>query len=175
MCIRDSSTDWLDTYLRPAFKAAFSHLALMAKRRLFKDHRVFQLYGVDFILDKDLNLWLLEVNGIPAMEATNDQKTRFLTTLLRDQMEVIFAQIRSRSTRVQQFIGGLTEELLKQGDSMELSEIDLGNKREEFAKLVGNRIDEPFKISENNTFSKVLDENFQGKDAYLAIDESCWK
>eukprot|EP01016_Furgasonia_blochmanni_P007452 TRINITY_DN12991_c0_g2_i2.p1 TRINITY_DN12991_c0_g2~~TRINITY_DN12991_c0_g2_i2.p1 ORF type:complete len:147 (-),score=52.81 TRINITY_DN12991_c0_g2_i2:251-691(-) len=131
-------------------------------------------YGVDFILDTDLNLWLLEVNGIPAMEGTSEMKVRFLTTLLHDQLNIMFSQIRSRHKRVNTFLDELVEDLMEQEDANDFSSIDLFAKKEEFRNLIRNHIDPEFEIAEDNTFTKVLDENFEGGKAYPKIHESCW-
>ena len=56
---------WLDTYLRPTFSKAFIHLARAARETMVKDSRFFQFLGVDFLMDEDLKVWLIEVNSIP--------------------------------------------------------------------------------------------------------------
>jgi len=43
--------NWLDNTLRPQFKKAFIHLSMLAKPNLFAKPNVFELYGLDFMLD----------------------------------------------------------------------------------------------------------------------------
>ena len=69
-----SDPNWLENYLRPSFKKAFIHLVRMARDGFYKDPRVYQLWGIDFLMDTDLNVWLIECNAIPAISATNPEK-----------------------------------------------------------------------------------------------------
>ena len=70
-------TTWLDTYLRPAFKRAFTHLVMMSKDLYLKESNVFELFGLDFMLDDDLNLWFIECNASPVFQGTCPAKEIF--------------------------------------------------------------------------------------------------
>ena len=39
----------------------------MSKDYLLKDSRVYEIFGLDFVLDKNLTLWFLECNASPVM------------------------------------------------------------------------------------------------------------
>jgi len=43
------------------------HLVRMSSEYLLNHPGVFELFGVDFILDDEFNLWYLEINRSPAM------------------------------------------------------------------------------------------------------------
>ena len=68
---------WLDEYLRPAFKKAFVHVVNTAKQAFMKDSRFFEIFGLDFMLDSDLNLWFIESNASPVFEGTSKTKEIF--------------------------------------------------------------------------------------------------
>lgn len=57
--------DWLNNSLRPMFKKAFIHLAMLAKPNLYKKPNIYELFGLDFMLDENLNLWFIECNPSP--------------------------------------------------------------------------------------------------------------
>jgi len=46
---------------------AFIHVIQMSKSKFFQDSRVFELFGLDFILDSELNLWFIECNASPVL------------------------------------------------------------------------------------------------------------
>ena len=58
--------NWLDNYLRPQFKKAMIHLVRMASPAFLENSSLFELYGADYMLDADLNLWFVEANSGPA-------------------------------------------------------------------------------------------------------------
>jgi len=49
-----------------------------------KDSRVFEVFGLDFVMDDKLNLWFIESNASPVFQGTSPAKLLFQTTLLRD-------------------------------------------------------------------------------------------
>jgi len=38
-----------------------------AKEKIFHRKKSFELYGFDFLVDTDFNVWILEINQSPAM------------------------------------------------------------------------------------------------------------
>jgi hypothetical protein len=48
---RVTDKNWLDNTLKPMFKKAFIHLAMLAKPNLLPKPNVYELYGLDFMLD----------------------------------------------------------------------------------------------------------------------------
>jgi len=96
--------DWLNNYLRPKFKQAFSHIVRMAEKHLFKHSGVFELYGMDFIMDETLNLWFIETNESPDLIATNPDNNGFMRKILIDLVEIQYSYLRSRMRRILKFI-----------------------------------------------------------------------
>ena len=64
--------------MKPQFKEAFIHTVRMSQYSLMRIPNVFEMFGLDFLLDEDLNLWFIECNASPQMVGTNDYKTEFL-------------------------------------------------------------------------------------------------
>jgi len=59
------SMDWLDSYLRYHFKKAFVHIGRMIEPYVLKSSSVFEFFGIDFMIDDNLNLWFIECNASP--------------------------------------------------------------------------------------------------------------
>ena len=82
---------WLDQYVRPLMKKNMYHLAKMHEHHLLKHPGVFELYGLDFMFDTDLHLWLLEINRSPAMQATSEAKGQLQGTMIKDILDIQYA------------------------------------------------------------------------------------
>jgi Tubulin-tyrosine ligase family. len=119
------------------------------------------MFGLDFILDDDLNLWFIECNASPQLIGTNEEKTIFLTTMLRDLFEIQYAYLRSRMARVQKFMAKF------QADAISGKEMDIDAYRKEFSKINSNYLEPNFPISPNNSFTLIMDKNLKGTDAYF--------
>jgi hypothetical protein len=39
----------------------------MSKNGFFKDSRGYEMFGLDFVLDENLNLWFIECNASPVL------------------------------------------------------------------------------------------------------------
>lgn len=82
------SADWLDSYLRPEMKKRMLHIVRMSKNELLPHPGVFELYGVDFLLDEDLNLWFLEVITSPSMMATSLSREETKKDLIKSLLDI---------------------------------------------------------------------------------------
>ena len=49
----------------------------------------FQLFGYDFMIDQDLNCWLIEVNSSPSMGIDNPVLHRMVSAVQRDMVKVV--------------------------------------------------------------------------------------
>ncbi|OMJ94729.1 hypothetical protein SteCoe_2072 [Stentor coeruleus] len=83
--------NWLNDYVRPLMKKKMYHLVQMHIPNLIKHPGVFEMYGLDYIFDDDLNLWLLEVNRSPAMQATTEEKGKLQGTMIKDILDIEYA------------------------------------------------------------------------------------
>jgi len=96
--------NWLENYLRPELKKAMVHIIRMSQFGFQKISSVYELYGVDFILDENLNLWFIEANSRPAIEGITAFSKELFTQLYWDQYEIVFAVLRSRMKRVYEYV-----------------------------------------------------------------------
>jgi hypothetical protein len=55
------NVNWLENYLEPKIKERLLHLARMSYDKFLRHPSVFGLFGVDFMLDSDLNLYFIEL------------------------------------------------------------------------------------------------------------------
>lgn len=153
--------NWLDNYLRPQFRQAFVHIVRMTAGSFWKQSNVFEMFGLDFMLDDNLNLWFIECNSSPQLIGTNDYKTKFLVTMLRDLFEIQYAYYRSRMQRLLGVIKQMQQESEKDGN------IDYGYWRQEYARASSNRLEPEFTIRKANSFVKIIDKNELGPKAYF--------
>lgn len=170
---RIDSLDWIDTYLRPSFAHAMQHLIRMTKHVYSKRPNVWELFGVDFMLDQDLNLWFIECNTGPVLKATNREKGQIMKTMLKDMFEIVNAQLRSRLKRVIGFVNDLTREgALKLSNSGTVELPNLAQKRERFRELLVNKVEKEFAVSPNNSWMKIVDESLAGPGRYNGMFSS---
>jgi len=164
-----NDTNWLDNYLRPTFKKAFIHLVRMAEYGMLKASNVFDLYGVDFMLDDTLNLWFIECNGSPQMIGTSSYKTKFFVEMLTDMFEIQFAYFRGRMKRLFDLIHHMNAEMEVRGGY-----IDIKHYRAKFVAANFNGLEFEYPINEHNTFHLIIDRGYSGKEAYFdLVPEEC--
>jgi len=160
--------NWLANYLRPQFQRAFIHSVRMSESAFWKGSNVFEMFGLDFMLDDNLNLWFIECNSSPQLIGTNPMKTKFLVTMLSDLFEIEFAYYRSRMKRVYELFNKINNEVL------EKKQIDFVKWQKEYKKAVYNVLEPEYNISENNSFIMIMDRSRTGNDKYLGyLQEEC--
>jgi len=160
--------NWLNNYLRPQFQKAFIHLTRMVRKSFFKHSGLYEMFGLDFMLDDKLNLWFIECNASPQLIGTSTEKTAFLTKMLHDIFEIEFAYLRSRTKRVQKFIHEFQMKMLS-GDDVDLQEM-----RERFSNINKNYLEPEFQISPDSSFKKIMDLSLKGTERYFGlIEEEC--
>mmetsp|Transcript_17508 Transcript_17508/g.15366 ORF Transcript_17508/g.15366 Transcript_17508/m.15366 type:complete len:213 (-) Transcript_17508:236-874(-) len=108
-----TDTNWLDNYLRPAFKKVFIHTARLTYPHLIKNSNVFEMFGLDFMIDDEFHLWFIESNWSPQFDLYNDQ---FMVPMLTDLINIQLAYQRSRMKRVVNVIKNMTNYINKTGD-----------------------------------------------------------
>ena len=167
--IHDNS--WLDNYLRPEFKKAMIHLVRLASSSFYRGSTVYEIFGVDFMLDNDLNLWFLEVNTGPSFRVYSRPMEQFIVKMLTDHFEIINGLLRSRMKRIVEFVNELI--IKKQvavtikGKIHQVNNLEL--QKEKFAKLTRNYFEKEFEPKATNGFSKIIDENYEGVDVYQGL------
>jgi len=157
--------DWLNNYLRPEFMKVKIHLIRMAQSGFFKKSSMYEIYGIDYVMDEDLKLWFIEANTMPLMNGFTPHSTKLFNTMLKDSFEIIQGLIKSRMKRAIFYVNNLVRTI---GDG----EIpDLAQKQKEFGSLTKNHFEPEFEPRANNTFYKIVDENYDGVKRYSGIIE----
>ena len=164
--------NWLNNYLRPELKKAMVHLVRMAQGPFLRTSSVFELYGLDFMMDTNLDLWFIEANAKPLLRGWTDETNRFFADMLVDQFDIIFGLLRSRMKRVVNFVNKLVDEdQVVRTSPNKVFIFDYENRVEEFNSLIQNRFEKEFLPRQDNKFSKIVDENYFGSERYSGILE----
>ena len=170
-----SDRKWLDNYLRPEFKKAMIHLIRMASHSFLKRSTIYELYGVDFLLDSNLNLWFIEANSGPAIGGYSKPMEKFIAKMVEDHFEIIMGLIRSRMKRVINYVNRIISSGLVAGGKKDNIKIkDLDQRRYEFKTISKNYFEKEFEPKAGNGFSKIIDDNLFGTERYSGlISQEC--
>jgi len=169
--------DWLEEKLRPEFQKAMIHLVRMSQSSFDGSlSSVYGFFGVDFMLDADLNLWFIEANSKPGFTAYLKKKQDLIFNVWKDQFEIVYNLMRSRMKRVMVFVNRLIEN----GEAKQLvnGDVQIANKEantKEFARITRNYFEPEFQVSSNNMFVKIIDETETGPARYAGfIQPECF-
>jgi len=169
---------WLENYLRPEIKKMMVHLIRMAQGPFARRSSLFEIFGLDVMLDGDLNLWFLEGNAKPAMEGYSDEAKARFVSFQKDCFEVLYGLLRSRVKRIILYVNNLVRNNLvwrapaKVGQDVQFD--DLSKRRVEFQQVIKNRFEPEFEPSASNKLQLVINENYTGAKRYsYLIDEEC--
>ena len=163
--------NWLDNYLRPEFKKAMIHLVRFTSPSFHRGSTTYEVFGVDFMLDTDLNLWFIEANTGPAFDGYSKLMEKFIVKMLVDHFEIVNGLLRSRMKRIVDFVNKLTLEkqvsVNKKGEIYLINHLEL--QRETFDKITRNYFEKEFEPKPTNGFSKIIDENYKGVEVYQGL------
>lgn len=160
--------NWLDNYLRPEFKRAMLSMAKMNEEHFYQSSDVFELFGVDFVIDDKLGLHIVEVNASPMIIGTATRKTELLRNMMNGLFDIQYAYQFSRTKRALDYLNQKGEEIKK------AKNVDKYIK--EFEDLYRNYLDPEFAgmIKEDNPWQVVYDANMEGRDKYQGlVEEEC--
>ena len=147
------------------FKKAYLHLVRMSRHKFWNHSSVYEMFGLDFMLDDNLGLWLIEVNASPQLIGTNPTKEKLMVETLSDLFEIQYAYLRSKMKRLYAIVHKV------QGNLYSRKPFDLEAAKEEFALANRNYLEPEWQIRSNVSWHKILDENIPGKAAYMGILE----
>ena len=170
-----SDPNWLDNYLRPEFKKAMIYLLRFSSKSLFVHSSLYELYGVDFMLDTEMNLWFIEANSAPGLGGYSKPMEKMIVKMLSDHYEVVIGLVRSRMKRIVNYVNQLIDEKLV-SLTVEGSVAIQGfkEKRAEFKELTKNRYEEEFEVDAENGWKKIIDSNYKGVEMYQGfIEQEC--
>lgn len=156
--------NWLNNYLRPEIKRSFLSSIKMIQPNLHKSSNFFEQYGVDIILDSNMNIKILEINASPMIIGTTKRKTELMKNMLMGQFNIIFAQQFSRTERTMKYLDKNIEEIKNKVNS----ETHL----KEFMSLYANDVEPEYAhMLENNPWQPVYDASLSGKDRFFGLYE----
>lgn len=71
-------------------KEMIRHSLLSVRKKLNPNNRkfCFELFGYDFIMDEDFNLWLIEVNTNPCIEESSEMLKHYLRRMINDLIKI---------------------------------------------------------------------------------------
>lgn len=172
-----SNDKWLDEYLRPALQEALVHLVRMTQHTYLKNSGVFELLGVDFLLDENLKLWYIESNTSPSIKGKDEESEKILKKMMIDMFELVFSYMKSRLKRVIEYVNWLSLDQVVENKYLEGVIIpNIQERHKEFEDINRNRMDGLFDVSNDNSWISIIDENHEGKKRYSEfIPEDCFK
>jgi len=167
--------NWLNNYLRPEFKKAYIHLIRMSQATFAKKSSLYEIFGLDFMLDQNLDLWFIEANAQPLLDGWSADTKIFFNAILYDSFEIVYGLLRSRVKRIVHFVNKIIEEeQALRFDSNAIFFMDLQKKREEFKKIIMNYFEPEFLPGPNNGFSLIVDDNLDGVARYnYLLEKEC--
>jgi len=146
------------------------HLARAVQGKLRVKSNVFEMFGVDFMLDDELNLWFIEANMSPQFLGTNEYKSQFLRKMFQDLFEIEYSYYRSRMTRVLAVLRAMNKELKSGGD------LQIEEWKSQYSAATKNRLEPEYQISPKNEFVLIVDKNLDGAYAYGGLlEDDCAK
>jgi len=167
--------NWIENSLRQQMKEQMVHIMRMSQHAILRKATSYELFGCDFMLTEDLQLYFIEANTSPMMEATSPDREKILIKLMKDHFEVMFGLLRSRLKRVINYINNLLIELPSENifyDSVVVD--DYAKRKLEFDAVNKNKMEPEYEISPDNGFQKVIDENLFGMERYAGyIPKEC--
>jgi len=160
-----SDPNWLDNYFRPELKRSMVHLVRMAQDAFARKSSIYEVYGLDFIMDENLGLWFIEANNMPLIDGFTTGSTKLINGMLKSMFEIEFGLLKSRMKRVIVYINQLSEEF--KANKYQLPNLEQA--REEFRRITKNKFEPEFLPSPENGFVPIIDENRVGTDTYFNL------
>jgi hypothetical protein len=166
---------WLDTGLRYQIQQSMAHIGRMTRFNFLNRSNIYELFGIDFILDNDLKLWFIECNSGPVLEGTSKEKELFISKMLLDHFDIMFGYLRSRMKRIVLYVNEITHTIPE--ENIYPDGVVIPNKAaavETFKKLDQNYMEPEYEVSPDNGFKKIIDDNLKGEPRYAGyIKEHC--
>lgn len=106
--------NWLNNYLYPKIYTKVIHTIRSGQDSFISDSRFAEFLAIDFLIDDDLDIWLLEINYNPQILSVTPDRIQRNYKMIEDTMEIAFAYLKSKLYRIKVF---LEEDLMKQSYS----------------------------------------------------------
>lgn len=154
------SMKWIDNELRPKLQKAMLHLVNSAKEKFEKKPNYYEMYGCDFLLDTDFDIWFMECQSDPGFNKADSPK------MMQGLWEITYGLLRSRIRRTIRFVNQLTTEIKEKHLGDTAMQKFIRSKQGEYDKINKNAFEEEFKIRKKNKFVKIIDESVKGQARY---------
>ena len=82
---------WMQESLRGSMKRDMLHIVRMNLELLLKHPGVFELFGLDFVMDRKLHLWFIETNLTPCVTEKNEMKRDLNSKVIEDIVDMEYA------------------------------------------------------------------------------------
>jgi len=148
--------------LRKEFMKVKIHLLRMGQSGFIKKSSVFELFGLDYIMDENLNLWFIEANTMPALHGKTRAHKDLFIEILGGMFEIVSGLLRSRAKRIISYVNNLTGEY-------GIDVVDIEKRREEFNEISKNYFEDEFLPKSSYGFYKIVDENLDGVERYSGL------
>lgn len=83
--------NWLENYFIPEIKRTMLAALMASKNHLYWNPGVYELFGVDVILDEDLKFHVIEINPSPMIISNLSKKTKILEGMTKGMFNIIKA------------------------------------------------------------------------------------
>lgn len=83
--------NFLKNQIIPDIKWSFIASTKLVKNEFYKSSDVYEIFGVDIVLDKNFKVNIIEINASPMMVGTADKKTKILSNMLNGVFNIVFA------------------------------------------------------------------------------------
>jgi len=87
---------WVESFIRKPAKSILYHLAKAVEHKLLHHPGVFELFGVDLLLDSNLHLWFLEINKEPQLLDYPLKKKFQNVQMIKDMINIQFGILNGR-------------------------------------------------------------------------------
>jgi hypothetical protein len=168
---RITDASWIENSLRLRMKQAMIHLLNATKSNFAKTPGFYEHFGLDFLLDEDLNIWFMECQIDPGYTRPGTIKEKPITRVLLDHWEITFGFLRSRMKRVMLFVNELSKDLEnKNWKSDAFVEEYLKDKHAQYKNINSKQyLDREFAPKHTNKYVKIFDESLTGKARYGGV------
>jgi hypothetical protein len=128
------------------------------KSNLLSQPGVFELFGLDFMLDKDLNLWFVEAKTTPNLKWPGGNIAQFYQPMLKDIIDIEMSLRTSRLERTRKIIAEIHK------TQANVKAVDYEDLKDQFAKDI---LDQISPSAKKTSFQLIYDSN--NKDIFEGI------
>jgi hypothetical protein len=150
------SIKWIETDLKPKLQKAMVHLVNSAKHKFEKKPNYYEMYGCDFLLDTEKDVWFMECQSDPGFNKADSPR------MMQGLWEITYGLLRSRIRRTIHFVNKLTTEIKEKNLSDAQMKSFIKSKQADYDKINKNHFEEEFQVRKKNKFVKIIDETVKG-------------